>query len=68
MGDLFIAGTWTTGAADGRREIICPADGAHVGTVTEASDADTRAAIAAHLSATDCPSGGRSGSCASSRR
>ena len=53
MGDLFIAGTWTTGAADGRREIICPADGAHVGTVTEASDADTRAAIAAARAAFD---------------
>lgn len=53
MGDLFIAGHWTTGAASGRREITCPADGSHVGTVTEATDADTLAAIAAARAAFD---------------
>lgn len=45
--DLFVDGEWCAGAAGGRREIRCPADGTLVGEVDEASADDTRAAIAA---------------------
>ncbi|MBM0127705.1 aldehyde dehydrogenase family protein [Pimelobacter simplex] len=47
MPDLFVDGEWCAGAAGGRREIRCPADGTLVGEVDEASADDTRAAIAA---------------------
>lgn len=53
MADLYIGGDWWTPEAGGRREIRCPADGAVVATVSEATAADTRAAIAAARHAFD---------------
>lgn len=53
MGDLYVAGTWREPAARGVREIRCPADGAPVATVSEATRADTEAAIAAAREAFD---------------
>ncbi len=53
MPELFIDGTWRN-AADGRtREITCPADGRHVATVSEAGEADARAAVEAARRAFD---------------
>jgi betaine-aldehyde dehydrogenase len=49
MADLYVDGEWLSARESGRREIRCPADGSPVGTVDEASSADTAAAIeAAH--------------------
>src|SRR6188472_3808730 len=45
--DIFVGGEWRSALEGGRREIRCPADGAMVGEVDEASGADTEAAIAA---------------------
>ena len=44
---LYIDGAWTASSIGDTRTIICPADGSEVGTVSEASSADTEAAIAA---------------------
>lgn len=53
---LFVDGAWV-GADDGAtREIRCPADGTFVGTVSEASAADTERAIAAARRAFDAGS------------
>ena len=53
MAELFVDGRWRPAAEGGTREITCPADGSHVGTVAEATDADTLAAIAAARTAFD---------------
>ncbi|MGH8941116.1 MAG: aldehyde dehydrogenase family protein, partial [Actinomycetes bacterium] len=53
MGELFVGGVWQAPDAGGRREIRCPADGSLVATVSEASRADTLAAIAAARQAFD---------------
>lgn len=50
---LFIGGTWTAPIEGGVRQIHCPADGTFVGTVAEATEADTVAAIAAARAAFD---------------
>ncbi len=47
MADLYLDGEWRDPVAGGRREIRCPADGTLVATVSEATQADTEAAIAA---------------------
>ena len=49
----FIAGQWVAAHDGGRREIRCPADGALVAEIDEASPADTEAAIAAARAAFD---------------
>ncbi|MCF6379100.1 aldehyde dehydrogenase family protein [Nocardioides KLBMP 9356] len=49
MPDLYVDGTWVSARSGECREIRCPADGSLVGTVDEAGEADTEAAIdAAH--------------------
>jgi betaine-aldehyde dehydrogenase len=49
MAELYVDGAWLSAREGGRRVISCPADGSLVGTVDEASAADTTAAIeAAH--------------------
>ena len=53
MAELFIDGHWRPAAEGGTREITCPADGSHVGTVAEATDTDTLAAIGAARTAFD---------------
>ncbi|MGQ4336175.1 aldehyde dehydrogenase family protein, partial [Streptomyces hayashii] len=53
MADLYVDGEWRDPVAGGRREIRCPADGAHVATVSEATRADTEAAVAAARRAFD---------------
>ncbi len=53
MSSLYIGGSWVRARAGGTREIRCPADGSLVGTVDEASAADTEAAIAAAREAFD---------------
>ncbi|WP_084721681.1 aldehyde dehydrogenase family protein [Rhodococcus marinonascens] len=50
---LFIDGTWQAAKEGGVREIECPATREHVGTVSEASSADTELAIAAARAAFD---------------
>jgi betaine-aldehyde dehydrogenase len=45
--DLHIDGEWVGAREGGRREIRCPADGTSVGSVDEATRADTELAIAA---------------------
>lgn len=50
---LFIDGEWQSAAEGETRTIVCPADGTVVGTVSEASDADTERAIAAARRAFD---------------
>jgi betaine-aldehyde dehydrogenase len=51
---LYIAGEWVSAAEGGSRTIVCPADGAVVGDVDEASAVDTLAAIeAAHAAFAD---------------
>jgi betaine-aldehyde dehydrogenase len=45
VAELYIDGVWREPAAGGQREIRCPADGSPVATVSEASRADTEAAI-----------------------
>ena len=49
MPDLFIDGAWTAAAEGGTREIRCPADGALVRVVDEATAVDTNRAIEAAL-------------------
>ena len=44
---LYINGQWESAAQGGTRDIVCPADGSVVGTVSEASEEDTLRAIAA---------------------
>ncbi|MFI5825253.1 aldehyde dehydrogenase family protein [Streptomyces rishiriensis] len=53
MADLYVDGEWRDPVAGGLREIRCPADGAHVATVSEATRADTELAIAAARRAFD---------------
>ena len=53
MDDLFIDGAWHASESGETREIRCPADGSHVGTVDEASTADVERAIAAARRAFD---------------
>ncbi|WP_392545429.1 aldehyde dehydrogenase family protein [Oryzobacter telluris] len=53
MSELFLDGRWVPAAEGGTRSITCPADGSPVGTVAEATDADTLAAIAAARHAFD---------------
>ncbi|MFQ6172956.1 aldehyde dehydrogenase family protein [Oryzobacter sp. R7] len=53
MTELFLGGQWVAAAAGGTRSITCPADGSPVGTVAEATDTDTLAAIAAARRAFD---------------
>ncbi|MEU1620157.1 aldehyde dehydrogenase family protein [Streptomyces sp. NPDC005722] len=53
MADLYLDGEWREAAAGGRREIRCPADGALVATVSEATRADADAAVAAARAAFD---------------
>ncbi len=56
MPDLYVDGTWVSARSGERREIRCPADGALVGSVDEAGEADTEAAIeAAHRAFHDGP-------------
>ncbi len=50
---LYIDGRWVSAVAGGTRDIHCPADGRPVGTVDEATAADTEAAIAAARRAFD---------------
>jgi len=51
--ELFIDGGWRSAAEGGRREIRCPASGAVVAEVDEATAVDTRDAIAAARRAFD---------------
>ncbi|MFE2540834.1 aldehyde dehydrogenase family protein [Actinacidiphila glaucinigra] len=53
MADLYLDGEWREAVAGGRREIRCPADGALVATVSEATRADAQAAVAAARAAFD---------------
>ncbi len=53
MPDLFIDGSWSSGAKGLTREIRCPADGTLVATVDEATREDTERAIAAARVAAD---------------
>jgi betaine-aldehyde dehydrogenase len=53
MPDLFIDGKWLDAKAGASREIRCPADGAQVATVDEASEVDTVDAITAARRAFD---------------
>ena len=53
MPENWIAGTWVSAHAGGRREIRCPADGSLVAEVDESGPEDTDAAIAAARSAFD---------------
>ncbi|MGI8678209.1 MAG: aldehyde dehydrogenase family protein [Jatrophihabitans sp.] len=50
---LFIGGVWRDASDGGSRDIRCPADGTLVTTVAEATDDDTRDAIAAARTAFD---------------
>ncbi len=50
---LFIGGQWEAAASGETRDIICPADGAHVATASEAAATDTGRAIAAARTAFD---------------
>jgi betaine-aldehyde dehydrogenase len=53
VGQLYIDGTWRPASDGGEREIRCPADGQLVATVAEATEADSKAAIAAARTAYD---------------
>jgi betaine-aldehyde dehydrogenase len=53
VADLYLGGAWRDSVAGGHREIRCPADGALVATVSEATRADTEAAILAARHAFD---------------
>ncbi len=50
---LFIGGKWEAAASGETRDIICPADGTHVATASEAAAVDTERAIAAARAAFD---------------
>ncbi|TWP37578.1 aldehyde dehydrogenase family protein [Leekyejoonella antrihumi] len=51
--DLLINGQWRGASDGGTRTVVCPADGAVVGTVSEATTADARDAVAAARRAFD---------------
>ncbi|SNC61135.1 betaine-aldehyde dehydrogenase [Kytococcus aerolatus] len=53
MSELFIDGRWEPAESGATREIVCPADQSHVGTVAEAGAADAERAIAAARRAFD---------------
>jgi betaine-aldehyde dehydrogenase len=53
MPELFIGGEWVSAAAGRQRDIRCPADGATIATVCEATRLDTEAAIVAARRAFD---------------
>ncbi|QRO86609.1 aldehyde dehydrogenase family protein [Kytococcus sedentarius] len=53
MSELFIDGQWVPADSGETREITCPADGSHVGTVAEAGAQDAERAIAAARRAFD---------------
>jgi betaine-aldehyde dehydrogenase len=53
MPELYIAGSWRDAASGATREVRCPADGALVATVSEATPQDAVAAIAAARTAFD---------------
>jgi betaine-aldehyde dehydrogenase len=53
MAELFIDGTWCDAEAGGTREIRCPADGRHVGTVSEGGPGDAARAVDAARRAFD---------------
>ncbi|HEX5995929.1 MAG TPA: aldehyde dehydrogenase family protein [Jiangellales bacterium] len=53
MPELFIGGEWVSAAAGRQRDIHCPADGARVATVSEATRLDAEAAILAARRAFD---------------
>ncbi|GII56913.1 betaine-aldehyde dehydrogenase [Planotetraspora thailandica] len=53
MRDLYIGGTWRDPVKGGTRQIVSPADGEVVATVSEATAADTELAIAAARTAFD---------------
>lgn len=53
MADLLIDGRWVPATDGGVRQITCPADGTSVGTVAEATDTDTLAAVSAARAAFD---------------
>lgn len=50
---LYIDGRWVAASDGGTRTVICPADGTTVGTVSEATSADTEKAVAAARRAFD---------------
>jgi betaine-aldehyde dehydrogenase len=50
---LFVGGRWRPAGDNGTREIRCPADGAHVATVAEATAADAEQAVRAARAAFD---------------
>ncbi|TFD27893.1 aldehyde dehydrogenase family protein [Cryobacterium cryoconiti] len=50
---LFIDGAWVAASDGGTRQITCPADGAPVGTVSEATTTDVETAIRAARTAFD---------------
>jgi betaine-aldehyde dehydrogenase len=53
VAELYIDGAWADPVGGGHREIRCPADGTLVATVSEATGADTEAAIVAARRAFD---------------
>jgi betaine-aldehyde dehydrogenase len=53
VADLYVDGGWREPVGGGHREIHCPADGTLVATVSEATRADTEAAITAARRAFD---------------
>jgi betaine-aldehyde dehydrogenase len=53
MPELYIAGSWRDAASGATRDVRCPADGALVATVSEATPQDAVAAIAAARTAFD---------------
>jgi betaine-aldehyde dehydrogenase len=53
MAELFIDGEWCDAEAGGKRDIRCPADGQHVGTVSEGGPADAVRAVHAARRAFD---------------
>ncbi|WP_420174403.1 aldehyde dehydrogenase family protein [Luteococcus sp. OSA5] len=53
MSHLYIDGAWQPAASGATREILCPADGTLVTTVSEGAEADAKLAIAAARKAFD---------------
>jgi betaine-aldehyde dehydrogenase len=53
MPELYIAGSWRDAESGATRDVHCPADGALVATVSEATPADAVAAVAAAREAFD---------------
>jgi betaine-aldehyde dehydrogenase len=53
VGDLFLDGIWQDAHEGGHRQITCPANGAHVRTVSEATAADIDTAVSAARTAFD---------------